>query len=68
MRDYDSETDYPLLKQIAEAGGELSLTVICKGLREAGIRFPADFNTSRSPAAIALDRDALRAWRELGWR
>lgn len=67
-RDYDSATDYPLLKQIAAAGGEISLTVICKGLRAAGIRFPPDFNTSKSPAALALDRDSLRAWRELGWR
>lgn len=67
MRKYDSETDYATLKAIAAEAGEISITAICRGLRAAGIEFPADFNTSRTPESQAIDRDALRAWRELGW-
>lgn len=66
-REY-APSDYPLILEACRTGGT-SLSAVCSALLEAGIRWP---NLNPTPphlpddSADAIDRDVLRAWRELG--
>ena len=65
MREYNSETDYPLVLEAARATNEVLITPIARALTAAGIRWP-NMNAPEDRAGAAVDRDILRAWKELG--
>jgi hypothetical protein len=67
MRKYNSETDYPVLLAAAKTEKHTSIVAIANGLQAAGIEWPGNFNSQKTPDAVAIDKDMGRAWIELGW-
>lgn len=59
MREYNSETDYPLLLEAARKVDEVLVAPLVEALRAAGIN-------PRYLDKPDVDRDIIRAWAELG--
>ena len=66
MRKYNSETDYPTLRDavLATGRGGGFLTAAKEALESVGVEWPSHFNFSREPEARAIDSDCSRAFRD----
>lgn len=64
MRPYNPATDYLIIADAISRyrPGDGLLTLACRALQASGIQWPANFNTNRDEAALAIDRDIVRAW------
>ena len=67
MRQYQ-ESDYPVILEAARRTNEVAIAPIARALMNAGITWPPRFATSDEHNARLIDRDILRAWKELGLR
>lgn len=63
-REYDSARDYPLIVEECKEHGTSCIPAVASALMKAGVRWP-NLNSDDDSARV-IDRDVLRAWRELG--